>query len=245
MQLTQSQALVESANLIDAIRFADTSLFVHGTHPTWVPTVTYGENALQNTTEAYRFSLEHFTLSPTLESHQIQLDGLTNTTLTRFGLSDRLCGAFWVRQLQQVVWHIRNLSDKQVVGCAAAPAARGTPIEFELKSLVVETKERRYVVHLPATRRLSFNKLKAVLQTNKLNLASIDHLPSPPGKICALAEPISSLPCVVCESLLEKLVVTTNDTTIHGFFLFPPIVLMALRDVRIAPISHEVDVAVY
>lgn len=167
----------------------------------------------------------------------IQLKGLANHFVSELALRDRVFGAYWLSASDQIVWHVANREPKYNPSCDAVPAARGIPKGFELKSLVLRTGASLWVAHLPAERRLSLRNTKAVLGLHDLCLAPRSALPAIPGRICALCEPIASLPAIVCDRLLAKPMVSTNDSTIESFFFFPPEVLLTMGRVHTATIS--------
>lgn len=158
--------------------------------------------------------------------------------LRQLGLETRLSQTFELHGLpSSQVLRISNLSPKQVPTCAAAPQHRGTPLSHELKSLILNTEIGAVAVHLPGEKKLSLNRLKRHLGIRDASLMAPVDLPFPPGRVCALAEPVSSYITLVCSSLLPLEFVTTNDSTIHGFFLFAPRLLLEVGPAQTVYVS--------
>lgn len=165
---------------------------------------------------------------------------LFHEAISCFSLEQRLLDLYAtesVSTVNNVVWRISNYFEKKSPTCEAAPAARGTPIKNELKTLLLETDCGQIVVNIPATRKLSLNRVKVALGVRHACLANPSDLPYPPGKICALTSPISDIPTLICDSLLSLHFLTTNDTTTSAFFLFNPHVLTLLKRISIVNIS--------
>ena len=83
-------------------------------------------------------------------------------------------------------------TDRQVVSCRDAAAARGIPLRNELKTLILETTAGLVAVHLPGNERLSLRRLKRFLEVDEAKLASTESLREiglEPGTVSALLDP--------------------------------------------------------
>lgn len=170
----------------------------------------------------------------------VALSAHEKTIFQKYGLLDREVEIFrseYFKPHQHKIFRLKNKKPKVYPSCEAAPSVRGTPLGNELKSLILDTSKGEYVIHLPGDHRLSLQKVKKALGVKKASLMAPGKLPFPPGRICALIEPISGMPSLVCDSLFTRAFLTTNDSTINSFFLFNPSILQLLPYTETANIS--------
>ncbi len=124
--------------------------------------------------------------------------------------------------------------DSSVVTCEEAAAARNIPLEQELKTLVLQTHHGFAAAHLPGDAELSLRKVKIRLETAEAYLAGPEDLARlrlSPGTVCAILEPVWSMPHLVSRRLLTLNTVATNNGTQTGYFKFDPAVLTKAVDV--------------
>jgi prolyl-tRNA editing enzyme YbaK/EbsC (Cys-tRNA(Pro) deacylase) len=179
-------------------------------------------------------------IEPIMAKERLEPFAISSETICRYALEPRLLDLYLtesVSTVNNVVWRISNHREKKSPTCEAAPEVRGTPLQNELKTLLLETDFGKTVVNIPATRKLSLNRVKVALGVKNARLADPVSLPFPPGRICALTSPISDFPTLVCDDLFSLKFLTTNDTSTSAFFLFNPYVLTLLKKISIVSIS--------
>lgn len=119
--------------------------------------------------------------------------------------------------------------EHNVVTCEEASRAKGLPLSSELKSLIVTTSLGNVIVHVPGDREVSLRSIKDGLKVEEAHLASEDTLSEVgvrPGTVCPILEPCWSLPHLVDERVLSSDIVTTNNGSLNGYFVFDPTVLL-------------------
>jgi prolyl-tRNA editing enzyme YbaK/EbsC (Cys-tRNA(Pro) deacylase) len=121
-----------------------------------------------------------------------------------------------------------------VVTCKEASEARGIPLERELKTLIVQTRDGMVAVHLPGNKNVSLRKVKARLEAVEAYLADpedLDALGMSAGTVSAVLEPVWSMPHLISRRVLSFDTVMTNNGTKTGYFEFRPEVLVEASDV--------------
>ncbi len=116
-----------------------------------------------------------------------------------------------------------------VISCDEAARARGIPLAYELKTLLLTTDVGLIAAHLPGDGRVALRRVKEYLRVRQAHLASrevISRLGLAPGTVSAVREPVWSLPHLVTHRLLDLSLVATNDGTDRGYYLFPPSLLL-------------------
>lgn len=120
--------------------------------------------------------------------------------------------------------------ESPVISCEDAAKARGIQLVNELKSLLLETSKGRYVVHLPADGQVDLRRVKNFLNVKEAYILDPELLVADydlsRGRICAVLEPIWSLPHLVSKRLLSLKEIYTNNKTRIGYFKFSPNILM-------------------
>lgn len=116
-----------------------------------------------------------------------------------------------------------------VVSCEQAAAAKGIPLENELKTLILDTTRGYFALHLLGDSEASLRAVKIAIDAREASLASPAALTSlglQPGTVCAVKDPVWSLPHLVSRRVVTKDMVSTNNGTQHGFYRFHPAVLL-------------------
>jgi prolyl-tRNA editing enzyme YbaK/EbsC (Cys-tRNA(Pro) deacylase) len=138
----------------------------------------------------------------------------------------------------------RKKLPREVITCAEAAAAKGFELRNELKSIVVRTRVGLVAVHLRGDREVSLRKIKRELGLKDAYLASEEVLVKiglSPGIVCAVREPLWSMPNLLSASVLELDFVSTNDGTLSGYFVFAPQVLTTCPNVRIGDFEEVLE----
>ena len=142
---------------------------------------------------------------------------------------DRRCANF-PRELQTHRHQIQEYTlNSAVISCAEAAEAKGIEIGQELKSMVLHTSKGLFVAHLPGDRRIKYRSIKNLLSVREALLASPDTLIKlglAPGTVCAVREPVWSLPHLISSEILSKNFISTNDGTRGGYLVFSPTLLL-------------------
>ncbi len=121
-----------------------------------------------------------------------------------------------------------------VVTCEEAAQARNIPLAHELKTLLLQTHHGIVAAHLPGDGILSLRKVKARLEPAQAYLADPEELQQlglTPGTVCALLDPVWSMPHLISRRLLTTSKVMTNNGTLTGYFEFDPAVLAEATNV--------------
>ena len=127
-----------------------------------------------------------------------------------------------------------------VVTCEEAAAARCVPLMNELKTLILETSYGLVAAHLPGANTLSLRLVKDLLEAEEARLASrkiLKDLGLAAGTVCAILNPVWSLPHLVCSEVVLLDFVTTNNGSLTGYFSFDPRILMQAESVQLAKLS--------
>ncbi len=123
-----------------------------------------------------------------------------------------------------------------VISCKEAAEAKGIPLSNELKSLLLSTQKGFVVLHLPGDAEASLRAVKNALEVREACLATDDELLSlglMRGCVCAVKDPIWSLPHLVSKRILKMEMVSTNNGTNRGFYRFHPSVLLEAESVMV------------
>ncbi len=126
--------------------------------------------------------------------------------------------------------------ERSVLSCKEAAAAKNVPLENELKTLVLQTSDGLYAVHLRGNRRLSLRAVKNFLRTKEAYLLpapKMESLGLTPGKACPFLPPIWTMRQLVTSELLKLQFTTTNNGTLNGYFVFPPDLLLKVPQIAI------------
>ena len=133
---------------------------------------------------------------------------------------------------------------RPVVTCREAASARGVPLQNELKTLITETPGGLVAAHMTGDSELALRALKDVLEIDQAQLASsqtLRDLGLSPGTVCAVLNPIWSLPHLIDRAVLKLPFVTTNNGTTTGYFRFNPGILLSASSATVADISRKVN----
>jgi prolyl-tRNA editing enzyme YbaK/EbsC (Cys-tRNA(Pro) deacylase) len=132
--------------------------------------------------------------------------------------------------------HYPEAYARDVVTCEEAAHARGVGLEQELKHLLLETMRGPCLVHVPATARVSLRKVKRNMHSKHARMADLETGwggPTARGTICPLVEPFWSLLHLVDDTVLDLALMTTNDSTVHGYVRFDPRLLRFANHVMV------------
>ena len=130
---------------------------------------------------------------------------------------------------------IRSLADP-VVSCVAAAAAKGIPVEHELKTLILDTSTGLLALHLRGDQYACLRSIKEALAVKQACLASVERLGVlglTPGTISAVLEPVWSMRHLVDNGVLMLDFVSTNNGTPMGYFFFQPSLLKEALQIEI------------
>ena len=129
--------------------------------------------------------------------------------------------------------------NNEVISCAEAADAKGIALGQELKSMVLYTSKGLFVAHLPGDKRIKYRSIKNLLSVREASLAGLDTLEElglSPGTVCAVREPVWSLPHLISREVLQENFVSTNDGTRGGYLVFSPALL--LKSARYYLLTH-------
>lgn len=115
-----------------------------------------------------------------------------------------------------------------VITCEEAALARKIPLANELKTLLLRTHSGIVAAHLPGDGILSLRKVKDRLEASEAYLADPEDLLGlalSAGTVCAVLDPVWSMPHLISRRLLNLSTVMTNNGTRTGYFEFRPAIL--------------------
>ena len=127
-----------------------------------------------------------------------------------------------------------------VVSCYDAAAQKGIDLRCELKTLILDTTVGVVAVHVPGDRTASLRLVKRALNCAEACLSSratLSALGLAPGTVSALLPPVWAMKHLVCESVFDQDVISTNNGTLTGYFLFSPDVLRSAQQLSIGHYS--------
>ncbi len=131
-----------------------------------------------------------------------------------------------------------------VITCTEAAVVRGVPLEKELKTLILNTSSGYMAAHVQGHRRVSLPKLKVALESEQASLASLEELKAlglSPGTVSAVLNPVWSLPHLVDRGVMDVDVLTTNNGTLTGYFMFKPEVLLQAPSATVDDLAELMD----
>src|SRR6266540_7558460 len=120
----------------------------------------------------------------------------------------------------------------------------GVPLEKELKTLILNTSSGYMAAHVQGHRRVSLPKLKVALESEQASLASLEELKAlglSPGTVSAVLNPVWSLPHLVDRGVMDVDVLTTNNGTLTGYFMFKPEVLLQAPSATVDDLAELMD----
>ncbi|MBK8256215.1 MAG: nucleotide-binding protein [Polyangiaceae bacterium] len=129
-----------------------------------------------------------------------------------------------------------------VVTCEQAAAAKGIPLANELKTLILSTQKGFLALHLPGDAPASLRSVKNALEVDQARLASDKDLRTfglMPGTVCAVKDPVWSMPHLISRRLLKMDFVSTNNGTHRGFYRFHPSILLEAKSVMIGQFESQ------
>jgi len=126
--------------------------------------------------------------------------------------------------------------DSPVVSCEEAAAAKGIPLDNELKTLILDTTRGLVALHLLGDGEASLRAVKNAMGVKQAFLAEASTLAEiglQPGTVCAVKDPVWSMPHLITRRILSKDMVSTNNGTHRGFYRFHPTVLLEADSVTL------------
>lgn len=130
-----------------------------------------------------------------------------------------------------------------VVTCEAAAKAKGIPLDHELKTLILTTPRGEVALHLLGDSEASLRAVKNAIDVKEASLASEATLTAmglQPGTVCAVKDPVWSLPHLITRRVFSKDYVSTNNGTLRGFYRFHPSKLWEADSVMVGDFERSV-----
>jgi prolyl-tRNA editing enzyme YbaK/EbsC (Cys-tRNA(Pro) deacylase) len=130
----------------------------------------------------------------------------------------------------------------EVISCQEAATAKGIPLKNELKTLILQTSNGLYALHLPGDKKASFRVVKNTLKVNEAFLASKDEMKKlglTSGTVSPVKQSVWDLHHLISQDLLELEFVSTNDGTRKGYIIFKPLILLSAKNVKIGNFSEH------
>lgn len=130
--------------------------------------------------------------------------------------------------------------DGPVGSCESAAAAKGVPLEHELKSLVLEYDAGLALVHIRGDRRLWLRAVKRSLPSRQAKLVGKDVLANlgvEMGTVTPFHPVLWELPQLISREVLALPWVTTNAGVLDEYVIFAPSLLLRARDTKIGDLS--------
>ncbi|HUP60251.1 MAG TPA: TIR domain-containing protein [Thermoanaerobaculia bacterium] len=129
-----------------------------------------------------------------------------------------------------------------VVSCEEAAAAKGIPLDNELKTLILTTKRGYVALHILGNGEASLRAVKNAMDAREASLAPLAALSAlglQPGTVCAVKDPVWSLPHLITRRVFSKDMVSTNNGTHRGFYRFHPSVLLEADSVMVGDFERD------
>jgi prolyl-tRNA editing enzyme YbaK/EbsC (Cys-tRNA(Pro) deacylase) len=129
-----------------------------------------------------------------------------------------------------------------VVSCEEAAKAKGIALDNELKTLILATTKGFVALHLLGDGEASLRAVKSAIDAKQASLAPVTDLAAlgvQPGTVCAVKDPVWSMPHLVTRRVLSKDFVSTNNGTHRGFYRFHPTVLLEADSVMIGDFEQQ------
>lgn len=145
-----------------------------------------------------------------------------------------------LEQIKELISYPHQLN-YQVVSCEEAATAKGIPLVNELKSLVLETSNGLYIVHIPGNKYLDLRKVKKFINTKDACLASKEVLASlgmQPGTVTPFNNNIWNLRQLVSEEILSLKFVSTNNGKLNEYIRFTPTLLLEIPNIYVGNFSR-------
>jgi prolyl-tRNA editing enzyme YbaK/EbsC (Cys-tRNA(Pro) deacylase) len=135
----------------------------------------------------------------------------------------------------------RHVATEDAVTCEEASRVRGTPLNMELKTLIVFAQDSLLAVSVLGSKRLSLRRLKHYLGVEQASLASkeqLDHLGIEPGTVCPLLDPVWSLRNIFDPEVFLNDYLVTNAGSLREYFIFDPKALTELPNFQVAKVAQ-------
>jgi prolyl-tRNA editing enzyme YbaK/EbsC (Cys-tRNA(Pro) deacylase) len=120
---------------------------------------------------------------------------------------------------------------EKVVSCEQAAHAKGIPLKNELKTLVIETDDDIYLLHLLGDEKADFKQIRKLLNTKKAQLLCKEKLLTlfavTPGTVNPFSSKLKNQPQLVSEEVLRSEFLSTNAGTLYEYVIFEPSLLFS------------------
>lgn len=128
-----------------------------------------------------------------------------------------------------------------VVSCEEAAAARGVPLSYELKSIILRVRQHYVGVHIRGDQKLNSKSVRKALRTKRIRFAKANEL-ADFGLQMGRINPTNTRFCqthLVCLSVFDRPFLTTNDGTFEAGVAFSPFDLFTLPFVLVGSFSYD------
>lgn len=129
-----------------------------------------------------------------------------------------------------------------VVTCEEAAFAKSIKLASELKTLILETSSGLIAVHLPGDGILSLRAVKDFIEAEEAYIADPEillKLGLSAGTVSAVLDPVWSMPHLISRRVFDRDILSTNNRTKTGYFLFDPVILTRAGNVRIGEFERH------
>lgn len=116
-------------------------------------------------------------------------------------------------------------TDVEVRSCEEAVAARGVPLQNELKTILYESAVGPFVVHVPGDMKIDQRRVKMACGCKDIRPASaemLDKFGIERGTVSPFFEPIWSMSQYMSDELTTRRPLTTNSNSLTGYHFFEP-----------------------
>jgi prolyl-tRNA editing enzyme YbaK/EbsC (Cys-tRNA(Pro) deacylase) len=138
-------------------------------------------------------------------------------------------------------WLARFQLGRPVRSCESAAAAKGVPLEHELKSLLVDSDSGLVLAHVRANHRLSLRKVKTALSLVQARLADPGTLRSlniSPGTLNPFHRSLWQETHLVSNQVLSLPWVTTNAGEPDAYVVFDPLILLRAQQLSVSDLEE-------
>ncbi len=126
--------------------------------------------------------------------------------------------------------------DYEVISCVQASKAKNIHLVHELKSIILSTSNGYVAVHTSGDRKINLREIKNFLKCKEASLCSpkeLFDLGLSQGTVCPIIEPTWGLHHLISRHILNLKIVSTNNGTRTGYYIFSPKILLLTK-------AHEV-----
>jgi len=133
-------------------------------------------------------------------------------------------------------WLLRFQLEKPVISCESAAAAKGIPLEHELKSLLIDCDQGRALAHVRGDRHLSLRDVKDALSLREAKLTSpelLRQMDIAPGTMHPFHPALWNGAHLITRQVLSLSWVSTNAGSSNEYVVFDPLVLLRAKYVTL------------